>query len=416
MIRLLRHRSNDDFELATFSTDDLPRYAVLSHTWTDGDEVTYDELMAGAGKGKAGYAKIRFCGERAAQDGLQYFWVDTCCIDKSNKAELQQVIASMFLWYRRAAKCYVYLADVAMQDKRGQTWFPWGKTLQEPSKHTWKQAFRQSRWFTRGWTLQELLAPTSVEFYSKDGSRLGDKQSLEQQIHEITGLPIPALQGGHLSQFSVNERMSWIEPRQTKLEEDRAYSLLGIFDVNIPLRYSEGMANAFDRLQKEIEKMEKCIQDLHLTDPRNDKKRIEDTKGGLLEKSNRWVLENSDFRKWRNDQQNRLLWIKGDPGKGKTMLLCGIIDELNKPTVKTALISYFFCQATDSRLNNATAVLRGLIYKLVGQQPSLVSHIRKKYDQAGKALFKDTNAWVALSEIFTNILQTPELKRNPHHH
>lgn len=231
-MRLLRRKQdNDEFELVTFSTDDLPPYAILSHTWTDREEVTYDEAMAGAGKGKAGYAKIRFCGERAAQDDLRYFWVDTCCIDKSNRAELQQAIASMFLWYRRAAKCYVYLADVPMQDIRGQTWFPWGRSFQEPSKHIWKQAFRQSRWFTRGWTLQELLAPTSVEFYSKDGGRLGDKRSLEQQIHEITGLPTTALQGGHLSQFSVNERMSWIEHRQTKLEEDRAYSLLGIFDV-----------------------------------------------------------------------------------------------------------------------------------------------------------------------------------------
>ncbi|EXL51561.1 hypothetical protein FOCG_09485 [Fusarium oxysporum f. sp. radicis-lycopersici 26381] len=137
-------------------------------------------------------------------------------------------------------------------------------------------------------------------------------------------------------------------------------------------------------------------------------KRIEQTKGGLLEDSYCWILKNTDFQQWRNDEQSRLLWIKGDPGKGKTMLLCGIINELTKET--SNLLSYFFCQGTDSRINNATAVLRGLIYLLIVQQPSLISHVRKKYDHAGKGLFEDVNAWWALCEIFTKILQDPNLK------
>jgi hypothetical protein len=153
------------------------------------------------------------------------------------------------------------------------------------------------------------------------------------------------------------------------------------------------------------------MQHLRLTDPRDDKKRIEETKGGLLEDSYRWILENPDFQQWRNDQQSRLLWIKGDPGKRKTMLLCGIVNELKTSIAQTDLLSYFFCQATDSRINNATAVLRGLVFLLVDQQPSLISHIRKKYEHAGKTLFEDTNAWYALSEIFTNILRDPTLKR-----
>ncbi|KAH6985516.1 hypothetical protein EDB80DRAFT_822354 [Ilyonectria destructans] len=151
-----------------------------------------------------------------------------------------------------------------------------------------------------------------------------------------------------------------------------------------------------------------CLADLRSTDPRDDKKRIEQTKGGLLEDSYRWILNNDDFQQWRNDEQSRLLWIKGDPGKGKTMLLCGIINELKKETTK--LLLHFFCEATDSRTNNATAVLRGLIYLLVDQQPSLIPHVRKKYDHAGKGLFEDVNAWVALVEIFGNILQDPNLK------
>jgi biotin operon repressor len=178
----------------------------------------------------------------------------------------------------------------------------------------------------------------------------------------------------------------------------------------MPLRYGEGSTSAFKRLEEEIHKQNKCLQDLRLTDPRDDKKRIEDTKGGLLKDSYRWILDNSDFQRWRNDQ-SRLLWIKGNPGKGKTMLLCGIIDELDESIGTTALLSYFFCQATDSRIKTATAVLRGLIYMLIGQQPSLITHIWKKYDRAGEGLFKDANTWVALVEIFTDILQDPNLNK-----
>ena len=158
------------------------------------------------------------------------------------------------------------------------------------------------------------------------------------------------------------------------------------------------------------EKDRQCLNDLRSSDPRDDKARIEKDKGGLLEDSYCWILENPDFRQWRDDQQSRLLWIKGDPGKGKTMLLCGIINEFKKSTVQIGLLSFFFCEATDVRINNATAVLRGLIYLLVDQQPSLIRYIREKYDHARKALFEDVNAWVALSGIFANILQDPSLK------
>jgi len=146
-----------------------------------------------------------------------------------------------------------------------------------------------------------------------------------------------------------------------------------------------------------------------VTDSRNDKKRIEETKGGLFRDSYRWILENVEFRRWRNDEQNRLLWIRGDPGKGKTMLLCGIVNELKNSIGDTDLVPFFFCQAADARINNASAVLHGLIYLLVDQQPLLISHLRKKYDTNGKQIFEDVNNWWALSEIFTNILEDPSL-------
>jgi hypothetical protein len=394
-MRLLQRLSNGDIVLTGKLRDHtIPPYAILSHTWGDeSEEVNFDDMVRGAGRGKAGYEKLIFCGEKAAKDGLQYFWVDSCCIDKSNKAELQDAISSMFRWYQRSTKCYVYLSDVSVKE----------------TGFTWEQKFRKSRWFTRGWTLQELLAPVSVEFFSEEASRLGDNYSLEQQIHEITGIPQTALRGEPLSQLSVNERMSWIELRQTKLEEDRVYSLLGIFGVNISLRYGEGREAAFARLENEIDKQEKCLKDFRLTDPRYHKQHIEHIKGGLLEDSYRWIVDNHDFQTWRNDERSQLLWIKGNPGKGKTMLLCGIINELKKGMIKTALLSYFFYEATDSRINNATAMLRGLMYMLICQRPSLISHIRKRYDHAGKALFEDSTAWFALSEMFTEILQDHNL-------
>ncbi|KAK4232875.1 NACHT domain-containing protein [Achaetomium macrosporum] len=161
------------------------------------------------------------------------------------------------------------------------------------------------------------------------------------------------------------------------------------------------------------EKDQQCLRDLRLTDPRDDKIRIEQTKGGLLPDSYHWILDNSGFQRWRDRPESSLLWIKGDPGKGKTMLLCGIVDELERGIVASGQnhnLAYFFCQATDSRINNAIAVLRGLIHLLVRQQPSLLSHLRKKYDDAGKSLFEDTNAWVALSDTFGKMLESPDLK------
>ncbi|WYZ36192.1 hypothetical protein EsH8_XI_000075 [Colletotrichum jinshuiense] len=152
------------------------------------------------------------------------------------------------------------------------------------------------------------------------------------------------------------------------------------------------------------------LKDLHVTDPRDDKTRIERTKGGLLRDSYRWILDHDDFQRWRDDEQSRLLWIKGDPGKGKTMLLCGIVDELEKLPGGPPTLSYFFCQATDIRLNNVTAVLRGLIYRLLDQEPTLIRRVRKKYDHTGKKLFEDANSWDALSKMLLDILEEPSLQ------
>jgi hypothetical protein len=249
-MRLLERNNAGEISLTKYLVgDDIPRYAILSHTWgAETEEVSFKDLMDGIGKSKPGYDKIRFCGEQARRDGLQYFWVDTCCIDKSNNTELSEAINSMFRWYCNAVKCYVYLRDVSR---------PALDTNDKSSQLLWEPAFQKSRWFARGWTLQELVAPTLVEFFSKEGEQLGDKRSLERHIHEITGIPIEALQGGSLSDFSVTERMLWTEKRETTRKEDKAYSLLGIFDVYMPLIYGEGRESAFKRLREEIDKASK---------------------------------------------------------------------------------------------------------------------------------------------------------------
>ena len=236
MIRLLTFGDDNSLVFKQFWSE-TPPYAILSHTWHESneEEVTYDNLRTHEGFQKAGWRKIEFCMDQVRIDGLEYFWIDTCCINRRSEPELTEAINTMFRWYKEATMCYVYLADV---------------------EHAadWGYSFKRSRWFTRGWTLQELIAPPLVEFFSLEGKRLSDKKSLERQVHEIAGLALWALQGSALFEFSVAERMSWAEKRETKREEDIAYSLLGIFDIHMPLIYGEGMKNAFRRLREEIDK------------------------------------------------------------------------------------------------------------------------------------------------------------------
>jgi hypothetical protein len=285
-MRLLQCDGVGKYSLKEFVGDAIvPCYAILSHTWgLENDEVTFADLKNGTGTHKAGYKKLDFCAEQAAKDGLQYFWVDTCCFDKSSSAQLTEAVNSMFAWYRGATVCYVYLSDVSLAGiasslpaqqgwhavPQQSRWLTQGGTDQgsasalttglvskQSAQQSWYPAFQRSRWFTRGWTVQELVAPASVEFFSVDGQCLGSKQSLLQEIHRITGISVEALQAGSRPGFNFNEkftfeeRMSWMEKRQTKLKEDIAYSVLGIFDVNMALIYGEGREKALARLKRE---------------------------------------------------------------------------------------------------------------------------------------------------------------------
>ncbi|KAI0442909.1 hypothetical protein F4803DRAFT_550628 [Xylaria telfairii] len=248
-MRLLSIDDVGSFSLTYYpSGTTVPRYAILSHTWGT-DEVTYEDLINKTGLQKRGYRKIRFCAKQAERDGLQHFWVDTCCIDKSSSAELTESINSMFRWYSDASKCYAYLEDVS-----GRTF-----SLDPIRAHgeDWRLQFQKSRWFTRGWTLQELIAPATVDFFSQMGVRLGSKESLEPLICEITGIPAQALRANQLHSYTMEEKMAWARTRETTQPEDMAYSLLGIFDIQMPLIYGEGKEKALKRLREEISKDQK---------------------------------------------------------------------------------------------------------------------------------------------------------------
>jgi hypothetical protein len=232
-MRLLR-LEGDKFNLVEH-VKSIPPYAILSHTWGEkDDEFTFKDLIEGTGKDKPGYRKLTFCGNQVAKDNLTWFWVDTCCIDKSSSTELSEAINSMFQWYNEADKCYAYLPDVSIEGFISKD-----------------QSFQKSRWFTRGWTLQELIAPSDVLFYSEEWKLIGAKSNLIECLRDITKIDEQVLRGAHPSICSIASRMSWAAGRSTTRIEDTAYSLLGIFDINMPMLYGEG-ERSFIRLQEEL--------------------------------------------------------------------------------------------------------------------------------------------------------------------
>ncbi|CAG2015509.1 unnamed protein product [Fusarium graminearum] len=223
------------------------QYAILSHVWGN-DEVTFQD-MTSVDPAEAleldRYSKLRESCKLARSLKMDYLWIDTCCIDKSSSAELSEAINSMFRWYAESTICLAFLQDVPPSE----------------SEEEKKRAFRGSRWFSRGWTLQELIAPGKVIFYGQDWKPLGNRSELKDYIKLVTGISEELLDSTHhmmeikqrqLGQYSIAEKMYWAAGRETTRPEDIAYCLLGIFDINMPLLYGEGQIKAFKRLQEEI--------------------------------------------------------------------------------------------------------------------------------------------------------------------
>ncbi|KAL6901147.1 vegetative incompatibility protein HET-E-1 [Trichoderma evansii] len=364
--------------------DPLPPYAILSHTW-GAEEVIFKDLVEGTGENKLGYHKIQFCGDQGWRDGLRYFWVDTCCIDKTNSTELQESINSMFRWYRDAAKCYVYLADVPRP------------AADEPGTQAWESAFRKSRWFTRGWTLQELIAPASVDFFSKDGVHLGNKRSLEQLIHNVTGIPVEALRGGLLSGFSVLERISWMEHRETTRKEDKAYSLLGIFDVQMPLIYGEGRDKAFKRLLEEVNKAAKGELLIPTANDAAFDSRAEehnarchpDTRIALLNQMQAWI-DDADG--------DCIFWLNGVAGTGKSTISRTIACRFKEQGLLGA--SFFFKRGERDR-GDAALFFTTIADQLVSKEPRMLPFVREAIESDPRIATK------ALKEQFEKLILQP---------
>ncbi|KAF2161568.1 hypothetical protein M409DRAFT_27966 [Zasmidium cellare ATCC 36951] len=251
-----------------------PPYAILSHMWADGKEVQHADMLKHSFDNRddgLDWKKIDFTCKQAIADGFTYAWIDTCCIDKSSSAELSEAINSMFRWYRAAKVCYVYMSDVGIagfvnDNGEGIETSPnltidpetndphLSVPMTSPGLSETLQV-QQSRWFTRGWTLQELIAPPAVVFYDCNWRLLGDRARLLPYIAAATRIPSDFLEGRvPLHDVGIAVRMSWASRRETTHIEDEAYCLLGIFDINMPLLYGEGQ-KAFTRLQEEIMKV-----------------------------------------------------------------------------------------------------------------------------------------------------------------
>ena len=227
-----------DLHFEEFYDLDIPRYAILSHRWGQ-EEVSFKEMRKsdiGSGKSGSGWDKIRSTCRLAMMNNFAWVWIDTCCINKDSSAELTEAINSMFKWYERADRCYVYLSDVYWDAHNAPT------SVQV-------ERLRRSSWFSRGWTLQELLAPEHVYFYDMDWRYIGAKDHMTLLLAEITKINPTYLR--QWDRACVAQKMSWASGRETSRVEDVAYSLLGLFDVNMPLLYGEGR-KAFYRLQLEI--------------------------------------------------------------------------------------------------------------------------------------------------------------------
>ncbi|KAJ0110017.1 hypothetical protein J7T55_014820 [Diaporthe amygdali] len=238
-MRLIHTRT---LELLEFSGDKIPEeYAILSHTWED-EEVTFQDWQdLSVAKKKKGFFKIDKACKQAQAHGLNYLWVDTNCIDKSSSAELSEAVNSMFSWYQEATTCYAFLSDVKPMPRECES------VTEDYVKH-----FCESKWFTRGWTLQELLAPFAITFFSLDWSEIASRSTMAQAISETTRIDTEYLQGNRrYKKASIAQKMSWVSRRVTTRVEDMAYCMLGIFEINMPLLYGEG-TKSFTRLQEEI--------------------------------------------------------------------------------------------------------------------------------------------------------------------
>lgn len=332
-------------QFAEYLTDeDCPRYVIASHRWY-ADEVSFKDVKKGRNKESSGYNKLEAFAKYTRENvrNIDWLWIDTCCINKGNDAELSSSINSMFRWYRNADLCIAYLSGVALKDDL--------------------EAFEQDVWFRRGWTLQELLAPRLVVFVSRDWQVIGNKGSsfydynktptgpdLTVKISKITNIPELVLKDWATgAQVSNEDKMKWIDARTTTLVEDTSYALFGIVGVTLPVIYGEGKQSARNRVVAELRRRDKVERaEVEAERRRKDDKEQHARKWQeiiawlapsnpwtnhesarrLHERSTgTWLLESRKYQAWKNGQ-GQCLWLYGGPGCGKTILCSTAIEDM----------------------------------------------------------------------------------------
>ncbi|KAK8057980.1 HET-domain-containing protein [Apiospora phragmitis] len=312
----MRFLNTTTFELEESSQANIHDngYAIFSHRWLAEGEVEFEDLkkhideLRSSTHSLPGVSKIHDACVAARARGFKWLWMDTCCIDKKKSDEYATAINSMFNWYRNAKLCITFMADVKW---RGSNAVSLGKEAFRSEKEN-----ESSAWFRRGWTLQELMASSHMEFYDMDWKCMGTKKELATALSDVTGIDKRFLTGEQdLSEASIAMKMSWMFGRETGKPEDRAYSLLGLFNVKLHLAYGEGMATAFRRLQEVIlasPLMEESLFAWKMPDERAGDQceavtaRWEPEQWGLLAGSPDWFKDSGDVQvDFDNDAQVR---------------------------------------------------------------------------------------------------------------
>jgi len=376
-------------EFGEFGEDERPRYAIASHRW-EKEEATFKEVQRRLHTSKKGYKKIEAFAKYVSESvhSVEWLWIDTCCINKDSAAELSEAINLMFKWYRNAELCLAYLADV--------------DTIDDTTR------FKQSEWFKRGWTLQELLAPRTVVFLTKSWKVIGNKGAsshgyngtligpgLETDISVATGLPKQILHEYESSlSLPPSERLKWMEGRRTSREEDMSYALCGIFSVSLGANYGEGGISARNRLlaairQPDDQAMQRAAQFRKLANwlsPPDPWTNHNTARQRHVGQTGTWLLKSDQYQGWKTGSL-RHLWVYGKAGCGKTVLCSTAIEDIrvrcdNKTNVGYAVFYFSF---SDNRKQSFEDLLLSLVVQLGWKEPGL-SMLQRAYETPNRSL------------------------------
>jgi hypothetical protein len=369
-MRLIYITNDGHFRLKEYDTlhEEIPPYAILSHSWGPQETLRrYLNSLNGFGS-SFGEPKnlgkiIRFCAEQAKGDDLYHFWIDAWCIDRRDEMKLGEA-ESILEHFKNAKKCFIILSDFESSSL----------------EHDGESDLRKRKWFTRGWTLQELLAPHSVEFFSQNGVRLGDKESLKNIIHDITGIPVKTLIGADLSGFDVTDFVSWMKYRQTMSTEDVLYYLLENSTSPIMLGNEENRKQALGLLKRAMheEMLRKIYRWLSPPDPSTDYHKGLDRR---LPGTGFEFLDRKEFKEWKESVRSSRLWLFGAPESGKTILSSTIINHLQQYCHhdRSMATVYFYFKKGEFWKQNSHQMLRSLLYQLLQRSVVIPEHVYALY-------------------------------------